>query len=171
VKILLTIFLSIASISSYCQYEVLPTYKWLPADSLEFKKDTKIRFLKTIRVAGDTLPVVINSTEYLFSFISEENYAPFTSPYNQKYNLGISSWQISKIEADSITFTLTYTRIHKANGSQKGKHFIIENYKISKNTITGISIGETDVRQLKNAMLVNLGLYTVIIGAIIIGSQ
>jgi hypothetical protein len=169
VRVVLIILLAFAALSAHGQVEVFPTYKWLPVDSLEHMKDTQ--FLNAIRVTGDTIAVVINSKHYLFSLTSGKYDSAFISSYDQKFNLKISSWQISKIEDDSVTFKLTYTRVNKVNDSQKGKHYIIENYTIGRDRITGIHVGRLDMKMAKKAAILNLALLTLLTGTVIMVSQ
>lgn len=173
-KIITTILILIIAVQAFAQFEVFPIYRLVNVDSLSSIGDNQ--FVKSIEVNTDTILIDIGAKTYAFVSSSQNKGSKFSVPvftasFDPKYNIEISSWQLIRIETEYVTFKITYTRRHIKQGGQKGKHYIIDNYKISKDEIVGIYVGEVDKKQRAKTNLINAGLAIAVIGAVIIGTQ
>ena len=174
-KGLLTILCLVSVIQLYGQFEAFPIYRLIDIDSIQ---PGDYHHIKTINVKNDAVKIDIDGKNYSFiSSGSDSNsnhrYPTFIAGYDHKFNLEIRSWEIVEIASGYVTFRLAYTKRNKENGSQKGKYYNIDNYRIEKDKITGVYAGHLNKEQNKKLNLINLGFAgaVILITALIIGTR
>ncbi len=163
----------LVTIPAFGQFEVFPKYKFVDKDSLHISHGQGV---KTIKVKSDTVYLSIDSKDY--AFVARQShgdlklsYPTYIADFDSKYDMEIMSWDIKTIDPNDVTFIISYTRRYKKQGGQKGKYFVNDNYKISKDDLEGIYIGGLEKQELRKVNIINIGLGLIVIGAVIIGTR
>lgn len=173
-KSLLTLLVCLTVFPVFGQFEVFPTYKLIDKDSIS-NIDQK-QFIKSIKVVSDTINIEIESKSYAFVSRQLDNESKFSYPvfvaeFDSKFDIEIFSWEIIGTDSENVTFKLLYTRRYKGQGGQKGKYYIIDNFELNKSELIGFYVGELDQQQAKKVTIANIGLFAIVIAAMIIGTQ